>query len=226
MATFQRLVNWTHSILIIGFLFKTVTLSLGWDPVMPCLYVGMCCQMQLCTTYYLCYSISYNPWLQVVLLLKKHIISCKMSLESIKMWNIWTAMLPLWQGFYDCSSYPPSTLLLGSLTGLLVLLFCSSIYLVLRLDSIQSKVDSALPTPPSNLEQLANWQSLLHTQSSKKVQEYLNTNLEQIWNVKSYVSEILQDLSCWKDLQNIEWFHNLIWNGLGPFLPTENILFH
>ena len=89
----------------------------------------------------------------------------------------------LQQVLLQVASYPPSTLLLGSLTGLLVLLFCSSIYLVLRLDSIQSKVDSALPTPPSNLEQLANWQSLLHTQSSKKVQEYLNTNLEQISKV-------------------------------------------
>ena len=89
----------------------------------------------------------------------------------------------LQQVLLQVASYPPSSLLLGSLTGLLVLLFCSSIYLVLRLDSIQSKVDSALPAPPSNLEQLANWQSLLHTQSSKKVQEYLNTNLEQISKV-------------------------------------------
>jgi hypothetical protein len=79
-------------------------------------------------------------------------------------------------------SHPPSTLLLAGLSSLLVLLLCCSVHLVLRLDRIQQRVDSALPAP-STLEQLAGWQSLLHSQSSKKVQEYLNTNLEQISQV-------------------------------------------
>jgi hypothetical protein len=51
------------------------------------------------------------------------------------------------------------------------------------LDHIQGRVESVLPFSSSNLEQIATWQRVLHTQSSKKVQEYLNTNLEQIAKV-------------------------------------------
>jgi hypothetical protein len=53
-----------------------------------------------------------------------------------------------------------------------------------RLDHIQERVESVLPFSSSNLEQIATWQRVLHTQSSKKVQEYLNTNLEQIAKVE------------------------------------------
>ena len=77
-------------------------------------------------------------------------------------------------------SLPTSMLLLITLTLLLILLFFSSTYLVLRLDNIQEKMDFALPSDPAHL---ASRLSLLHTQSSKKVQEYLNTNLEQISKV-------------------------------------------
>eukprot|EP00092_Neocalanus_flemingeri_P012294 GFUD01013252.1.p1 GENE.GFUD01013252.1~~GFUD01013252.1.p1 ORF type:complete len:389 (+),score=100.66 GFUD01013252.1:508-1674(+) len=88
-------------------------------------------------------------------------------------------------------SIPTSMLLLITLTFLLILLFFSSTYLVIRLDNIQEKVDFALPSDPSHLQQLASWQGLLHSQSSKKVQEYLHTNLEQI----SKVRESLEKLS-------------------------------
>ncbi len=52
-----------------------------------------------------------------------------------------------------------------------------------RLDHIQERVESVLPVSPSNFEQIATWQKVLHTQSSKKVQEYLDNNLEQIAKV-------------------------------------------
>ena len=73
---------------------------------------------------------------------------------------------------------PASMYLLITLIILLILLFISSTYLVLKLDNIQEKVEFSHPSNP-----LSDWQSLLHTQSSKKVQEYLNTNLEQISQV-------------------------------------------
>jgi len=92
------------------------------------------------------------------------------------------------------SGQSASALLLSTLVGLLVILLCSTLYLVLRLDNIQQKVDSALPATPSSLEQLANWQSLLHTQSSRKVQEYLNTNLDQISKVRESLERLSQFL--------------------------------
>jgi predicted oxidoreductase (fatty acid repression mutant protein) len=54
----------------------------------------------------------------------------------------------------------------------------------LRLDNIQERVESVLPLSPSSFEQIATWQKILHAQSSKKVQEYLDSNLEQIAKVK------------------------------------------
>jgi len=87
-----------------------------------------------------------------------------------------------------------SSLLLSALVLLLLLLLVCTLYLVLRLDNIQQKVDSALPAAPSSLEQLASWQSLLHTQSSRKVQEYLNTNLEQISKVRESLERLSQFL--------------------------------
>ena len=95
-------------------------------------------------------------------------------------------------------SHPPSTILLTSLTGLLVLLLCSSVYLVARLDGIQARVDAAIPGAPTNLEQLANWQTLLHSQSSRRVQEYLNTNLDQISKVTSFCSIMSRKDTVWK----------------------------
>jgi len=88
-------------------------------------------------------------------------------------------------------SLPPSSLMLISLISLLVLLFFSSIYLVIRLEYIQHRVDSALVKEPSSpFEQLAGWQSLLHTHSSRKIQEYLDTNLEQIAKVRESLEKL------------------------------------
>jgi len=98
-------------------------------------------------------------------------------------------------------SHPPSTILLASLTGLLILLFCSSLYLVLRLDNLQHRVDSSQPVTPS-MEQLASWQSLLHTQSSRKVQEYLNTNLEQISKVRESLEKLARFLHSQQEPDN------------------------
>ena len=78
---------------------------------------------------------------------------------------------------------PFHSIVLFLLTALLCFLLCTSLYLVFRLDSIQQKVETFLPTYPSNFEQISNWQKILHTQSSKKVQEYLDSNLEQISKV-------------------------------------------
>eukprot|EP00090_Calanus_glacialis_P023513 TRINITY_DN36322_c0_g1_i1.p1 TRINITY_DN36322_c0_g1~~TRINITY_DN36322_c0_g1_i1.p1 ORF type:complete len:405 (-),score=100.75 TRINITY_DN36322_c0_g1_i1:75-1235(-) len=80
---------------------------------------------------------------------------------------------------------PASMYLLITLIILLILLFISSTYLVLKLDNIQEKVEFSHPSKP-----LSDWQSLLHTQSSKKVQEYLNTNLEQISQVRDSLEKL------------------------------------
>jgi hypothetical protein len=88
-------------------------------------------------------------------------------------------------------SLPPPSLVLVSLISLLVLLFFSSVYLVIRLEHIQHKVDSALVKEPSSpFEQLAGWQSLLHSHSSRKIQEYLDTNLEQIARVRESLERL------------------------------------
>jgi predicted PurR-regulated permease PerM len=62
---------------------------------------------------------------------------------------------------------------------LLILLFFFSIYLVLRLDFIQAKVDLAQPTDFSHPKK----QILLHSQTSRKVKEYLDMNMDQISQV-------------------------------------------
>ena len=78
---------------------------------------------------------------------------------------------------------PTSMILVTILTVLLILLFFSSTYLVLRLDSIQEKMDFNISPDNSHLEKLASLKNFLHTQSSKKVQEYLDNNLEEISKV-------------------------------------------
>ena len=47
----------------------------------------------------------------------------------------------------------------------------------------QERVDGFLPSYPGNLRQISNWQHILHSQSSRKVQEYLDSNLQQIAQV-------------------------------------------
>jgi len=80
---------------------------------------------------------------------------------------------------------PASMYLLITLIILLILLFISSTYLVLKLDNIQEKVEFVHPANP-----LTDWQNLLHTQSSKKIQEFLNTNLEQISQVRDSLEKL------------------------------------
>jgi len=97
-------------------------------------------------------------------------------------------------------SLPSSSLLLVSLISLLVLLFISSIYLVIRLENIQQKVDSALVKDSSSpFEQLAGWQSMLHSHSSRKIQEYLDTNLEQIARVRESLERLAMFLNAHTD---------------------------
>lgn len=88
-------------------------------------------------------------------------------------------------------SLPPSTMMLVSLISLLVILFFSSIYLIIRLENIQQRVDSSLVKEPSSpFELLAGWQNLLHSHSSKRIQEYLDTNLEQIAKVRESLEKL------------------------------------
>jgi len=97
-------------------------------------------------------------------------------------------------------SLPSSSLLLVSLISLLVLLFLSSIYLVIRLENIQQKVDSALVKESSSpFEQLAGWQSMLHSHSSRKIQDYLDTNLEQIARVRESLERLATFLNAHAD---------------------------
>jgi len=88
-------------------------------------------------------------------------------------------------------SLPPSTLMLISLISMLILLFFSSIYLVIKLENIQHRVDSALVKEHSSpFEQLAGWQSVLHSHSTRKIQEYLDTNLHQIAKVRESLEKL------------------------------------
>ena len=77
----------------------------------------------------------------------------------------------------------PHSLFLSLLTLLLFLILCTSCYLVFRLDSIQDKVEAFLPSYPGNLEQISTWQKILHSQSSIRVDEYLQNNLHQLAKV-------------------------------------------
>ena len=99
-----------------------------------------------------------------------------------------------------------STFLMILFILLLILLFFSSIYLVLRLDFIQAKVDLAQPPDLSHPQKMANWQILLRAQTSRKVQEYLDINMDQISQVQLklciylYMGHLLQD---WNSMFNL-----------------------
>ena len=80
---------------------------------------------------------------------------------------------------HSLQTMPPSMYLLTTLISLLILLFLSSTYLVMKLDNIQEKVEFVHPAQP-----VPDWHHLLHTQSAKRIQDFLNTNLEQISQVK------------------------------------------
>jgi len=87
------------------------------------------------------------------------------------------------------TNLPTSFLLLVVLFFLLIILLLSSIYLVVKLDYIQDKMESSEEGQSyQNSEFLKNWQSLVNSRSNKKVQEYLLTNLEQISKVSQLLS--------------------------------------
>ena len=81
------------------------------------------------------------------------------------------------------STMPSSSLLLASMVVLLSILFTITLYLVVRLETLQMKMESAPQLKQSPMEQIVEWQSVLQSQSSKKIQEYLNINLQQIAKV-------------------------------------------
>ena len=79
-----------------------------------------------------------------------------------------------------------SSLVLVTLVLVLLVLFLITCYLVIRLEELQKRVESESPLPKSTettIEQLVGWQNLLYSQSSKKIQEYLELNLQQIARV-------------------------------------------
>ena len=56
---------------------------------------------------------------------------------------------------------------------------------MIRLEELQNKIDSPeLKNTAGPLEQLSHWQTRLQSQSSKKIQEYLDINLQQIAKVR------------------------------------------
>merc|ERR1712241_341879 len=87
------------------------------------------------------------------------------------------------------SSLPASVLLLSSLLGLLVMLLLSSLYLVFRLGHIQDRMEEsgALDISDSHLD---NWHNIINSRSSKKVQEYINSNLDQISKVRENLEKL------------------------------------
>lgn len=78
----------------------------------------------------------------------------------------------------------PSSILV--LVTLVLGLFLITCHLVIRLEELQKRVESETPLPRSSgttIEQLVGWQNLLYSQSSKKIKEYLELNLQQIARV-------------------------------------------
>jgi len=90
------------------------------------------------------------------------------------------------------SSLPSSVLLLCSMLGLLVLLLLSSVYLVLRLGHIQDRMEEtgALDLDISAGQHLDKWHNIINSRSSKKVQEYINSNLDQISKVRENLEKL------------------------------------
>ena len=85
------------------------------------------------------------------------------------------------------STMPSSNLLLTSMIILLSILFAITLYLVVRLETLQTKMESSPQLKHSPMEQIVEWQSILQSQSSKKIQEYLDINLQQIAKVGVYL---------------------------------------
>lgn len=105
-----------------------------------------------------------------------------------------------------------SSLVLYSMVAILTLLFLSTLYLLFRLETLQEKMDSTQlrqeedidwlsmsdlccrHSGSSPLEELAGWQNLLHLKTTKKIQQYLDINFQQIVKV-TWCSNLILNVS-------------------------------
>ena len=113
------------------------------------------------------------------------------------------AQSPVWMLLSRCQSFlsqslsfitelSNSNLMLVTLAIILISMFIITCYLIIRLEELQKKVDSPLPRKSeTTIEQLAGWQNVLYSHSSKKIQEYLELNLQQIAKVGFIMNLIL-----------------------------------
>ena len=87
-----------------------------------------------------------------------------------------------------------SSLVLVTLVLVLISLFIITCYLIIRLEELQKRVESPLPRKSeTTIEQLVGWQNVLYSHSSKKIQEYLDLNLQQIAKV-GFIMNLIQVL--------------------------------
>ncbi|CAG2056795.1 unnamed protein product [Timema podura] len=80
-----------------------------------------------------------------------------------------------------------SMLLLLVSTGLLVMLFFSALFLLYRIGRIQDQFTDGPPSSGSSedvYQDLLKWQTQLHSKSANEVQEFINSNLNQLAKVR------------------------------------------
>ena len=123
--------------------------------------------------------------------------------QSLEIRKIWCPETLPQQLLTSGSNFDNSTRILFLMVGILVLILLSTLYLLFRLQSLQEKIDSsymryenftswlslnficndrASVTFP--IEQILGWQNRLHSLTSKKIQEYLDINFQQIVKVR------------------------------------------
>ena len=79
---------------------------------------------------------------------------------------------------------PNSSLVLVTLVFILLVLLIITCHLLNRLEELQKKVESSLQgRSETTMKQLVGWQNVLYSQSSNKIQEYIQNNLQQIAKV-------------------------------------------
>ncbi|XP_066992752.2 GRAM domain-containing protein 2B isoform X1 [Anabrus simplex] len=93
------------------------------------------------------------------------------------------------------SSISRPTLLLVISTALLVLLFLSAAFLLYRIGRIHNQfVENPLLTSSDDIyQEILKWQTQLHSRSANEVQEFLNSNLDQLIKVRQSL-EVLSQL--------------------------------
>nr|CAD7455951.1 unnamed protein product [Timema tahoe] len=77
-----------------------------------------------------------------------------------------------------------SMLLLLVSTGLLVMLFFSALFLLYRIGRIQDQFTDGPPSSEDVYQDLLKWQTQLHSKSANEVQEFINSNLNQLAKVR------------------------------------------